>query len=505
MKFLLIIIALFVSISGLYASHYDQTWTQTVDAWNLPGCSFPQFCILPAGTYTITVTNNQQCTWVCIATDPRGPCYGWSDITYQQGVATPFTCLTSTVIYGYMSGVLPCTCTIHVVGDTLLSPLVLVSPTSLTFTSAQVFTGPTAVASGGSGNYTWSMSDNPSWISISADGVISGTAPTVSATTQYTATIWVFDGFSRTSKNIIITVTATPLRIESPTVLNYASGQTITTPTAVASGGTGLYYWTLEENPIWLQISSTGTFSGTAPKVTVATDYTTELWVNDNVTTASLLLTIHVAAGSPDFYISAPLSDLSSPAHTAFTFQCATVGGIAPISMGITGNPNWLYMDSQNKLQGMEPHTKTDVTFTFTITAEDNRENWANPLQINFTVIGDPNDTTDPTTPTTPSDSQFGMLSIQFLSLMKQIYSKLIPDLSSLSNTSGADFSISYSCDLSALHRGLVIPIAFDLGTSTNPAIVKLRDERTVIRYVWMFFLSMCFLFAVAKLLNKGG
>src|SRR5208337_2980745 len=122
------------------------------------------------------------------------------------------------------------------------SPLAI-TPTTLPNATIGSPYSATMTATGGVPVYTWSLSGNPSWLSINpSTGVLSGT-PT---------------GTSGSTASFTVTVTNTSLPA--------ATVNTSYSATLKATGGITPYTWSLSGNPSWLSINpSTGALSGTAP------------------------------------------------------------------------------------------------------------------------------------------------------------------------------------------------------------------------------------------------
>jgi len=138
--------------------------------------------------------------------------------------------------------------------------------------------------------------------------------------------------------------------------------------TLKASGGTTPYKWSGTSLPTWLNLSTTGTLSGTP---TAAGTFTFSVTVTDSTSptpqsqTASL--SIVVTASVPPLAI----TTTSLPAgvvSTDYDQTLAATGGTAPYSWAGTSMPGWLALSSSGVLTG----TPTAAgTFTFSVTVTD--------------------------------------------------------------------------------------------------------------------------------------
>ena len=148
------------------------------------------------------------------------------------------------------------------------SPLTI-TPTTLPNATIGSPYSATMTATGGVPAYTWSLSGNPSWLSINpATGVLSGTPTgTSGSTASFTVTVTDSQTPTHSTQSVgqsIVVVIGT-LTIAN-TSLPAATVNTPYSATLNATGGITPYTWSLSGNPSWLSINpSTGALSGTAP------------------------------------------------------------------------------------------------------------------------------------------------------------------------------------------------------------------------------------------------
>src|SRR5262245_56977961 len=118
-------------------------------------------------------------------------------------------------------------------------------------------------ATGGTPPYTWSVTGAPTWLTLSAAGVISG-VPTAAGTANFT--VQVRDNASRTStKSFALTVDPPPLSITTVSPLPSGTTGAAYSQTLAATGGTPQYTWSVTSGtpPAGLTLSAAGVISGT--------------------------------------------------------------------------------------------------------------------------------------------------------------------------------------------------------------------------------------------------
>ncbi|MGO9455138.1 MAG: putative Ig domain-containing protein [Candidatus Binataceae bacterium] len=184
------------------------------------------------------------------------------------------------------------------------SPLTI-TPTTLPGATIGSPYSATMTATGGVPVYTWSLSGNPSWLSINpSTGVLSGT-PTGTSGSTASFTVIVTDsqtpthGTQSVGQSIVIVVGTLTITTAS---LPAATVSTSYSATVNATGGITPYTWSLSSNPSWLSINpSTGVLSGTAPG-TPGTTPSFSVTVQDSespaqVSVANFTITINAAQG----------------------------------------------------------------------------------------------------------------------------------------------------------------------------------------------------------------
>jgi len=149
---------------------------------------------------------------------------------------------------------------------------VTAAPATLTVTSTSLAAAQsgssynaTLSASGGTPNYSWSVTSGslPAGLSLSSAGVISGT-PTASGTASFTVTVSDSGSPVQTaSANESIAVSAVPLAVTTSSLSSGSTGSSYSA-TLSATGGTPSYTWSVTSGnlPAGLTLSSAGLISG---------------------------------------------------------------------------------------------------------------------------------------------------------------------------------------------------------------------------------------------------
>ena len=136
---------------------------------------------------------------------------------------------------------------------------------------------------------TYSLVQNPSWLSIDSDGLITGTAPTVNHDEHRQVIIQVSDGedFDTQTYTLRITNAITPSPINNAPVITSTPITQVDEEedysyqvTATDADGDALTY-SLVQNPSWLSIDSDGLITGTAPDVNYDKYYQIRIMVSD--------------------------------------------------------------------------------------------------------------------------------------------------------------------------------------------------------------------------------
>jgi large repetitive protein len=248
----------------------------------------------------------------------------------------------------------------------------------------------TLKATGGSGQYTWSVSVGslPAGLALnSANGAISG-QPGTAATSSFTIQVTDSDQFTA-SNTFALTIDPPPaITTSSPLaegVLGVAYNQTLT-----GSGGATPYTWslTIGSLPAGLALASTGVISG-MPSAAGTFQFTIQLTDSTSpANTVAKQFAITVAAGLTVTTASLP----NATVGVAYSQTLAAAGGAAPYTWSISGSlPAPLALNASNGQISGTPAAKGAATFTVTVT--DSALNTAKQT-LTLTVVAPPAITT---------------------------------------------------------------------------------------------------------------
>ena len=203
-------------------------------------------------------------------------------------------------------------------------------------------------ASGGSGIYSWSGAQLPAWLTLSSNGVLSGTPP---GATTVTFLVTATDSLSQAATKSFTLQSNTTLTITNTSPLPAATVGAIYTAQFAATGGSGNYTWAGSQLPTWLTLASNGLLSGTPPSsgnstftVTVF-DYSLQQSVSNSFTLqANAPLTVTTVS---------PL--LAATVGVPYSVQLTAAGGLGTYTWIGETLPNWLTVSSTGLLSGTPP------------------------------------------------------------------------------------------------------------------------------------------------------
>ena len=157
------------------------------------------------------------------------------------------------------------------------APRLLSPGNQSTLHGAKVSLAMATYASGGTGTYTYTAANLPTWLTINATtGVISGTAPTGTDVTTPNITVTLTDATNVASTTAAFSWTVNNILANSIASQTAYKGSKISLDLDdYTTGGTGPYTYTATGLPSWVSLNgATGVLSGTAP--TVAANTTTK-------------------------------------------------------------------------------------------------------------------------------------------------------------------------------------------------------------------------------------
>ncbi|MBS1875690.1 MAG: putative Ig domain-containing protein [Acidobacteria bacterium] len=212
-------------------------------------------------------------------------------------------------------------------------------------------------AAGGSGDYSWTATGLPSWLSLSTAGVLSGIAP---APTSFQFTATVSDGSNTANRQFVFTALAT-LAITTAPALPPASVGTAYSQLLAATGGSGVYSWSATGLPTWLALASNGTLSGVPPSQGTVNFTATVIDTASHSATQQFSLAVY---GAISILTTSPLPPAT--VNTAYSAQFAAAGGSGAYTWTASGLPAWLSLSTAGALAGTPPSTGT-VNFSVTV------------------------------------------------------------------------------------------------------------------------------------------
>ncbi len=215
----------------------------------------------------------------------------------------------------------------------------------------------TLAASGGSGSYTWTATNLPTWLSLSAAGIFSG-RPTLTGSVSFRVTLT--DSQSHTLGQTYTLPVFSGLTIDTVSPLTPATLNSPYTMTFAASGGGGNYQWSATGLPTGFTLSPAGVLLGT-PATGATINFT--LSVTDslkNTVTQSIALPVSVTPTvNPTAF---PPAIVGVP----YSANITASGGSPGYTFSAIGLPSWLNLTSAGYLSGI-PTTAGPVTFQATV------------------------------------------------------------------------------------------------------------------------------------------
>jgi hypothetical protein len=294
---------------------------------------------------------------------------------------------TLPVLFGLITGQLPATVGTIVIDITcavsggltdvfklqidLDAPQITTSPSLADILEAQT-SQLTVAASGGSTPYSWSVANNPAWVSIGAASGQVTMSPPASTAGNYTFDVTVSDASTPARTDTVtfdVTVVAL-LNITTTTLTIIAEGASPTDSIAV-TGGTPAYGFVLTGAPGWLGINATtGALTGTAP-VGSAAVYNFSVDVTDAGSPAQMESRAVSLTVVDVLTITSPANITSGIEASNYNYTFTAVGGTMPHIWTAAGLPTFLGLNPNSGLLSGIPTNSDSGTYNFDVTVTD--------------------------------------------------------------------------------------------------------------------------------------
>ena len=231
-------------------------------------------------------------------------------------------------------------------------------------------------ATGGVGNYTWSITGLPPGLTSDGNGDISGT-PTTATGSPFSVIVSVTDATQHVVSRTFSLAISNVLSVVGPATLPAATLNAPYTPTTViAGGGLSPYTWAATGLPAGLSIAiATGIVSGT-PTTASGSPYSVTVTVTDSTgKTASMTYSLTVGTG---ITITGPASLPVATLGAAYTSTTVTAaGGSGVYTFSATGLPTGLSIGAPTGTISGTPTGTTSGTATVVVTVTDTNSNTA--------------------------------------------------------------------------------------------------------------------------------
>jgi CSLREA domain-containing protein len=248
--------------------------------------------------------------------------------------------------------------------------IITLSPTTLPAGDTSTAYGQTISASGGLGNYTFSLSSGslPDGLTLAINGVISG-SPT--KTGAFNFTVKAMDGANGCPgmRSYSIQIECGTITIPAATLPNGTTSAAYPNQTITASGGTASYTYSVSTGslPNGLSLSSTGIISGTPTAAGTYSFAVKAADANGCSATQSYTIAINCAA----ITISPSLLPDGTLNLVYLQTQVSASGGTGSYGFAITGLPNGLSFTQTTSSATIEGTPTQSGTFTVTVAATD--------------------------------------------------------------------------------------------------------------------------------------
>lgn len=243
-----------------------------------------------------------------------------------------------------------------------------IGTTTLPQGKADVAYSQTLSASGGRGDYTWTATNVPAGLAVSAAGVVSGT-PTGPSTAPLAVTVKDADGRTKTADVALTIIDLDALTVTTGSLPQGMNGVAYD-HTLTAFGGRAPYQWSADPLTLPTGLSVAGNKLTGTPTVTGT--FNVKLKVTDarNVTTER---TVALELEPPGMTISTSATLPGADQNTAYSTTLATLGGTGPYTWSIDSGtlPTGLTLGASTGAITGTPTTTGTATFTVKVVSAD--------------------------------------------------------------------------------------------------------------------------------------
>jgi len=264
-------------------------------------------------------------------------------------------------------------------------PAVVISTTSLPDATVGAFYSQQLAATGGTGNFTWSLAAGslPGGIALSSTGALTGT-PAAAGT--YNFTVRAVSGSQNATQALSLTVAPAALTITSGSPLPSGTVTVAYNRTLTATGGIGGYTWSLTGGslPAGLGLSGAGVISGT-PTAAGTSNFTVQVTSGAQSTSKSFDLTINAV---PPVDITT-LSLSNATVGTAYSRTLTATGGLGAGTYSWTVSAGSLPAGLTLSAAGVISGTPTTAgTSNFTVQATSGGQSDTQALSLTVDAAG---------------------------------------------------------------------------------------------------------------------
>jgi hypothetical protein len=272
-----------------------------------------------------------------------------------------------------------------------IDPALVLSPTTLTVvTVGQPFSTQLTAAGGSGSGYSFAIGSHPTWLTLSATGLLIGT-PTTAMGSPFRFTVTTTDSFGGAGSHTYALSVNPPLAIK-PVTLPVATEGNAFRQQLTPTGGTGSgYVFTASSLPGWLTLFSSGLLLGT-PDATVVSPATFAVTLTDsNGDTISQNYSLTV---DPALVVSPGTLPVATVGDVFRQQLTATGGSGAGYRYTLGSHPAWLTVSSTGLLSGTPPAT-AGAAANLVVTVTDSQRGTAT---ASYTLTIDPALVLSPTT-----------------------------------------------------------------------------------------------------------